>query len=166
MPSIFTRILNKEIPGYIVDQDDDHFAILDINPINPGHILVIPNRETDDLFDLEPVAYSKIFVYARRVATALKKAVGAKRIGMAVEGFSVAHCHVHLVPVNNVNELDPKRAKRATVEELQAMWGKIQCLGFDRHEIERTYVTPETAKRIGKLHITSCRRCRKELADK
>lgn len=127
MASVFTKILRGEIPGKIIAQDEKFFAILDIKPMNPGHILVVPKQETDYLFDLDDEQYLQLFVFCKKLAPALKKATGAKRIGLAVEGFGVPHVHVHLVPINTLNEMNPERARDASAEELEEMYAKIMA---------------------------------------
>ena len=100
MASIFTRIVNGEIPSYRVYEDDRHYAFLDINPVQRGHTLVIPKREVDYLFDLAPDELAALWEAARTVATALQTATGCKRIVTIVEGYEVPHVHVHLIPTN------------------------------------------------------------------
>lgn len=114
----------NEIPVYKVWEDDNSLAFLDINPINPGHILIIPKEHSDDLFELEDGAYSNLLRNAKDLAPKLKTVMNSKRVGMIVEGFGVAHAHIHLIPINRGNELNPERAKSETLEELQ----KIQTL--------------------------------------
>ena len=109
--SIFSRIAAGEIPSYKVAADDRHFAFLDINPMAPGHTLVIPRREVDYLFDLTPQEYADLWAFAREVALKLKKAVPCKRVGVAVLGMEVPHAHIHLVPLNSEGDLDFKKPK-------------------------------------------------------
>ena len=126
MNCVFCKILNHEIPAFTVWEDDNHMAFLDINPINPGHIDIIPKQHVDYVFDLDEESYNAIFLLARKLAPPLKKATNAKRIGVAVEGFGVPHVHIHLVPLHGGMELDPNRSKQATNEELAEMCGKIR----------------------------------------
>lgn len=100
MATIFSRIAAGEIPSYKVAEDKDHFAFLDINPVNPGHVLVIPRKETDYIFDLSEQEYSSLMLFARRVAKAIKRAIPCKKVGVTVIGLDVNHVHVHLVPMN------------------------------------------------------------------
>lgn len=100
MATIFSRIAAGEIPSYKVAEDKDHFAFLDINPVNPGHVLVIPRKETDYIFDLSEPEYSALMLFARRVAKAIKRAIPCKKVGVTVIGLDVNHVHVHLVPMN------------------------------------------------------------------
>lgn len=100
MASLFSRIAAGEIPSYKVAEDEKHFAFLDINPVHPGHVLVIPRKEIDYIFDLTDEELSELMVFAKRVAKALKKAVPCKKVGVTVIGLDVPHTHVHLVPMN------------------------------------------------------------------
>lgn len=100
MATIFSRIASGEIPSYKVAEDKDHFAFLDINPVHPGHVLVIPRKETDYIFDLSDQELASLMVFAKRVAKAIKKAIPCKKVGITVIGLDVNHTHVHLVPMN------------------------------------------------------------------
>lgn len=100
MATIFSRIAAGEIPSYKVAEDKDHFAFLDINPVHPGHVLVIPRKETDYIFDLSDEEYASLMLFAKRVAKAIKKAIPCKKVGVTVIGLDVNHVHVHLVPMN------------------------------------------------------------------
>jgi histidine triad (HIT) family protein len=127
VPSIFTRIVNGEIPCHKLIENEKYLAFLDLRPINPGHTLVIPKKETDYLFDLEDGDLGGIMVFAKKVAVGLKKAVPCKRIGVMVAGLEVPHAHIHLVPiVEGVHDLAFARAKAAPPEELAAMAKKIR----------------------------------------
>lgn len=106
MASIFSRIIAGEIPCYKVAEDEHHFAFLDINPLAPGHTLVIPKREIDYIFDLSDEEYTALQLFAKRVAAAQKKAVPCKRIATAVLGLEVPHAHIHLVPINSESDMD------------------------------------------------------------
>lgn len=106
MASIFTRIINGEIPGHKVAEDDKYFAFLDISPLKAGHTLVIPKQETDYLFDLDEETYNGLWAFARKVAAAVEKTVPCNRIGIAVIGLEVPHAHIHLVPLDNIGDLD------------------------------------------------------------
>lgn len=106
MASIFSRIAAGEIPSYKVAEDEHYYAFLDINPIAVGHTLVIPRRETDYIFDLSDEEYSGLQLFAKKVATAMKKALPCRRIGVAVLGMEVPHAHIHLVPLNSERDLD------------------------------------------------------------
>jgi histidine triad (HIT) family protein len=126
MTSIFTRIVNREIPAHILREDDDYLAFLDVRPIRAGHSLVIPKREIDDVFDLPDALLSGLLVFARPVAHAIREASGAQRVGMAVLGIEVPHAHVHLVPIDGIGDLDFRKAKPADDEDLAAMAEQIR----------------------------------------
>ncbi|MCU0370862.1 MAG: HIT family protein [Bacteroidales bacterium] len=128
MPSIFTRIVNGEIPCYKVAEDDHFLAFLDINPLAKGHTLVIPKRETDYIFGIEEKEYADLFLFARKVALAVEKVVPCKRIGIAVLGLEVAHAHIHLVPINTVYDIDFSKPKLAlSKEEFSELVEKISA---------------------------------------
>lgn len=106
MASIFTKIINREIPGYIVAEDDNYIAILDVFPIKWGHALVIPKQETDYIFDLDEKTYQGLFSFAQKVAKGLKTVVPCVKVGVAVIGLEVPHVHVHLVPMDTVGDMN------------------------------------------------------------
>ncbi len=111
MPSIFTKIINGEIPCYKIAEDDRYFAFLDINPLAKGHTLVVPKQETDYLFDLDDDLLAGMNVFAKKIAVAQKKVIDCKRVGVAVLGLEVPHAHIHLIPMNSeadVNFRNPK----------------------------------------------------------
>jgi histidine triad (HIT) family protein len=118
MASIFTRIINREIPGYIVHEDDRYIAFLDINPLVVGHTLVVPKKEVDYIFDLDEETLAGMNVFAKKVAQGIKKAVACKRIGVAVIGLEVPHTHVHLVPMNVTDDLNFTRPKLTPSKEV------------------------------------------------
>ena len=99
MASIFTKIINGEIPCYKIVEDEHHFAFLDINPIAEGHTLVVPKKEVDYIFELDDEVLSKLNIFAKKVALAIDDALGTIRTGMIVEGLEVPHAHIHLVPI-------------------------------------------------------------------
>ncbi|MDE5659678.1 MAG: HIT family protein [Muribaculaceae bacterium] len=111
MSTIFSRIAAGEIPSYKVAEDEKHFAFLDINPMAPGHTLVIPRREVDYLFDLTPEEYGELMEFARKVALKLKRAVECSRVGVAVLGMEVPHAHIHLVPLQTEADMDFRAPK-------------------------------------------------------
>jgi histidine triad (HIT) family protein len=123
---IFCKIIAGEIPGTKIWEDEDFLAFLDINPMNPGHTLLIPKRHQEYLFEVEEPLYSKIFDAAKKLSGPIKRAMGAKRIGVVVEGFLVPHVHIHLVPLHSGGELSFGRSKKATPEELQETAEKIK----------------------------------------
>ncbi len=106
MASIFTKIVNGEIPSYKVAEDDNYYAFLDINPLSKGHTLVVPKKEVDYIFDLEDELLSGIHLFAKKVAKAIENTIECKRIGVVVYGLDVPHAHVHLIPLVKGNELN------------------------------------------------------------
>ncbi|MFY8035419.1 MAG: HIT family protein [Flexibacteraceae bacterium] len=111
MASIFTKIINKEIPAFIVAEDEQHIAFLDIMPVAMGHVLVVPKKETDYVFHLSDSELSSLFVFAKKVALGIEKAVPCKKVGIAVIGLEVPHTHVHLVPMQNVGDINFAKEK-------------------------------------------------------
>ncbi len=125
--SIFTKIINREIPGHIVAEDDHFISFLDINPLVLGHCLVVPKKEIDYIFDLNDDELKDLMIFAKRVSKALEKAVPCLRIGVAVIGLEVPHTHVHLVPLNNMDDINFSRAKLNPVQaELSEVAEKIR----------------------------------------
>jgi histidine triad (HIT) family protein len=117
--SIFTKIINREIPGHIVAENEDFIAILDIMPLVKGHTLVIPKKEVDYIFDIDDATLAAMQVFAKKVAIGLKKAVPCKRIGVTVIGLEVPHTHIHLIPMNSMNDINFSNPKlRPSQEEL------------------------------------------------
>ncbi len=127
MPSIFTRIIEREIPAHILHEDDDFLAFLDVRPIREGHTLVIPKTEVDDIFDLPDPLLAGLLPFARPVANAIQRVTGATRIGMAVLGLEVPHAHIHLVPIDGLHDLDFRRARPAADDELAAAAKRIRA---------------------------------------
>jgi len=127
MPSIFTRIIEREIPAHILREDDDYLAFLDVRPIREGHSLVIPKREIDDVFELPESLLGGLLPFARPVAHAIQQVTQATRVGMAVVGLEVPHAHVHLVPIDGLHDLDFRRARPAEDEQLAAMAERIRA---------------------------------------
>lgn len=125
MASIFSRIIAGKIPSYRVAEDDRHYAFLDINPLAPGHTLVVPKREVDYIFDLSDEEYTALQLFAKRVAKAQKKALPCKRIGVAVLGMEVPHAHIHLVPLNSEADMDFRNKKTIAPEEMAAIAARI-----------------------------------------
>ena len=120
MATIFSRIAAGEIPSYKVAEDEKHYAFLDINPMVPGHTLVIPRREVDYLFDLSAEEYGELMEFARKVALKIKRAVPCRRVGVAVLGMEVPHAHIHLVPLQTEADMDFRAPKRTlSAEEMQ-----------------------------------------------
>jgi histidine triad (HIT) family protein len=127
VPSIFTRIVDGEIPSYKLREDDRFLAFLDVRPIRPGHTLVIPKQEIDQLFDLPDDLLGDLFVFAKPVAAAIREVSGAPRVGVAVVGVEVPHAHVHLVPLEGVHDIDFRRAKPAEQDDLAEMAERIRA---------------------------------------
>lgn len=126
MASVFTRIVNGEIPSYKVAEDENYYAFLDINPLATGHTLVIPKREEDYIFDLEAQEFTGLWAFARKVAKAVGAAVPCKRVGVAVLGMEVPHAHIHLVPLQSEADLDFRKEKvQLTSEEFVEVAQKI-----------------------------------------
>ena len=111
MASIFSRIAAGEIPSYRVAEDDNYYAFLDINPVAEGHVLVIPKRETDYIFDIEDDEFAGLQLFAKRVAIAMKKAIPCVKVGVAVLGLEVPHAHIHLIPMQSEADMDFRREK-------------------------------------------------------
>jgi histidine triad (HIT) family protein len=123
---IFCKIIRNESPAHTLWEDDDFLVFLSDKPVNPGHILLIPKEHIDYVFNLKEPLFSKIFQVAQILSEPLRNAFEAPRIGVVIEGFSVRHLHIHLVPVYNVAELDPNRGKKATYDELTSIAEKIR----------------------------------------
>jgi histidine triad (HIT) family protein len=122
MPSIFSQIITGKISCYKVEEDEEFLAFLDVNPIALGHTLVIPKIEIDYIFDLDDELLSRMMVFSKKVALKLKSKIECKKIGIAVIGLEVPHAHIHLVPINQVDDLNFSRSKLAvTKEELVLM---------------------------------------------
>ena len=111
MSTLFTKIINGEIPSYKVAENENYYAFLDINPLAKGHTLVVPKLEKDYIFDLDDKTYSGLFLFVKKVAIAIKKAIPCQKVGIAVIGLDVNHVHVHLVPMNESGDLDLSRKK-------------------------------------------------------
>ena len=127
MPSLFTRIIQGEIPAHKILENEHYLAFLDIRPVNPGHTLVIPKQEVDYIFDVEDKTLEGLIVFAKKVAKAIEKAIPCKRVGVMVAGLEVPHAHVHLIPIlESLTELNFSRAKSATQEELAVVASKIR----------------------------------------
>ena len=102
MPTLFTKIINGEIPSYKIAEDDNYFAFLDINPLAKGHTLVIPKQEIDYIFEIEDELYQGLLLFSKRVALAIEQVVECKRMGLTVLGLEVPHAHVHVIPINTI----------------------------------------------------------------
>jgi histidine triad (HIT) family protein len=127
MPSIFTKIVKGEIPCHKIAEDERFLAFLDINPLAKGHALVIPKLEVDYIFDLDDKLLADLNIFAKKVARAIEKSVKCKRIGVAVIGLEVPHAHIHLVPLNHINDLNFENPKlKLTQNEFEEISAKIK----------------------------------------
>jgi histidine triad (HIT) family protein len=124
--SIFTKIVNGEIPSYKIAEDDNYLAFLDVNPNAKGHTLCIPKQEIDKIFDIEDELYLGLMKFSKKIAIALEKTVPCKRVGMAVVGLEVPHAHVHLIPLNHMDEMRFQNKVSLTKEEFEALAKSIQ----------------------------------------
>jgi histidine triad (HIT) family protein len=130
MASIFSKIVNGEIPCYKIAEDDQFLAFLDVNPLAKGHTLVIPKREVDYIFKLSDEELSELMVFAKKVALSIDKTIPCERVGVAVIGLEVPHAHIHLVPINEAFDIDFKKPKlKLTQEEFIEIAEKIRA-GF------------------------------------
>ena len=126
MSTIFTKIIKREIPAYIVAEDERCIAFLDINPLMKGHTLVVPKREEDYLFDLSEQELSELMLFAKRVAKAIRQVVTCNRIGLSVIGLEVPHAHVHLVPIQSMGDINFSKSKLSfSTEEFQVIQQEI-----------------------------------------
>jgi histidine triad (HIT) family protein len=124
--TIFSRIIAGEIPSYRIAENDKFFAFLDIFPLREGHVLVVPKKETDNLFDLPEDYLSQILLFARPIAKAIEKSFDCNRCGISVVGLEVPHAHVHLIPINSANDLNFTQAKlKLSPEQLKKVQEKI-----------------------------------------
>ncbi len=126
MSTIFTKIVNGEIPCYKIAEDENYLAFLDVNPNAKGHILCIPKFEIDKIFDMDEAHYLGLMHFARKVAIALEKSIPCKRIGMSVIGLEVPHAHVHLIPLNEMDEMRFQNKVRFSEEEFLAIAKAVQ----------------------------------------
>lgn len=127
MASIFTKIIQSEIPSFKIAEDDNYIAILDAFPLVKGHILVIPKKEVDKIFDLDKETYLGLMEFTYKIAPAIEKAIPCLRVGMAVVGLEVPHVHVHLVPLNTMNDINFTQPKlKLSNEEMTEVAEKIK----------------------------------------
>ncbi|RDB05638.1 HIT family protein [Runella aurantiaca] len=126
MPSLFTRIVNGEIPCHKIAETEDFLAFLDVFPCAPGHTLVIPKQEIDYIFDLEDRLYEGLMKFSKQVAAAVEQAVPCKRIGVAVIGLEVPHAHVHLIPLNSMADMNFNNKLKMSQDELAEIAAKIR----------------------------------------
>lgn len=128
MASVFSKIAAGEIPAFKVAENDSFLAFLDINPLVEGHVLVIPKKEVDYIFDLDDATYSGLHAFAKQVAIAIKKAIPCKRVGVAVVGLEIPHAHIHLVPMNKMDDINFSKTKlHPGQDELKATAEKIRA---------------------------------------
>lgn len=125
MSTIFTKIVNKEIPCHLIKEDDRFLAFLDVMPLVEGHVLVIPKVEVDYIFDLEPETLGDLMKFAQTIAPAIKKAIPCKRVGVAVIGLEVPHAHVHLVPMNRMLDINFSQEKMKPLAESLAQTAEL-----------------------------------------
>ncbi len=126
MASIFSRIIAGEIPSYKVAEDENYYAFLDINPLTKGHTLVVPKKEVDYLFDLDDETLADMMVFAKKVATKIKQKIACARVAVVVLGMEVPHAHIHLIPIQNENEVDFHRPKlQLTPDEFKKIAAEI-----------------------------------------
>lgn len=125
MASIFTRIVNGEIPSYKVAETEEYFAFLDINPNSVGHTLCIPKKEVDKIFDLDEVTYMGLMAFSRKVAKAIERVVPCERLGMSVIGLEVPHVHVHLIPLHSMEDARFIKKQEMTTEAMTQMAKRI-----------------------------------------
>jgi histidine triad (HIT) family protein len=111
MASIFTRIIAGEIPSYKIAESENFYAFLDVFPLSEGHTLVVPKIEVDNIFDLEPELYQQLFSFAQTVAKGIQQAIPCRKVGLSVVGLEVPHAHIHLIPINQVNDMNFSREK-------------------------------------------------------
>ena len=127
MPSVFTKIIRREIPAHIVAEDDQCIAFLDINPLVLGHTLVVPKKEVDYIFELDDTTLAALHLFAKKVALGIGAVVPCARIGVSVVGLEVPHTHVHLIPMNSADDLNFTRPKlKPTPDELKAVADRIR----------------------------------------
>ncbi len=127
MSSIFTKIINGEIPCYKIAEDENFFAFLDINPNAKGHTLCIPKQETDKLFDLDDEIYLGLMQFSKKIALAIQKTVPCNRVGLTVVGLEVPHAHVHLIPLNEMDDMRFLKKVAMTKDEFEALAKSIQA---------------------------------------
>ncbi|MCH1538716.1 MAG: HIT family protein [Flavobacteriaceae bacterium] len=125
MASIFSKIIAGEIPCYKIAEDNHHIAFLDLNPNAKGHTLCVPKKEVDKIFDLDPQDYTELMNFSRKIALAMRSVIPCKRIGMTVIGLEVPHTHVHLIPLNGMDDATFGKKETIDAEEMSALAAKI-----------------------------------------
>jgi histidine triad (HIT) family protein len=126
MTSVFTKIINGEIPSYKIAENEEFYAFLDIFPLSKGHTLVVPKKETDYIFDIEDDEYKGLFLFAKKVAKAIEKIIPCQKVGLTIIGLEVRHAHIHLIPINTIYDMDFKQPKlKLSNEEFQIIADNI-----------------------------------------
>jgi histidine triad (HIT) family protein len=126
MTSVFTKIINGEIPSYKIAENEEFYAFLDIFPLSKGHTLVVPKKETDYIFDIEDNEYKGLFLFAKKVAKAIEKIIPCQKVGLTIIGLEVRHAHIHLIPINTIYDMDFKQPKlKLSNEEFQIIADNI-----------------------------------------
>lgn len=125
MDCIFCKIIGGSVPSNKIWENENFFAFLDIKPLQKGHILLVPKKHVEEVFDLPQDLYTELFAVAKKLTLPLRQTMRSKKIGLVVEGFGVAHTHLHLIPINNPHELNPEKAYSASKEELLSIQNLI-----------------------------------------
>jgi len=126
MTSVFTKIINGEIPSYKIAENEEFYAFLDIFPLSKGHTLVVPKKETYYIFDIEDNEYERLFLFAKKVAKAIEKIIPCQKVGLTIIGLEVRHAHIHLIPINTIYDMDFKQPKlKLSNEEFQLIADNI-----------------------------------------
>jgi histidine triad (HIT) family protein len=129
MATIFTKIIKGEIPCYKIAENDDYFAFLDINPLRAGHTLVVPKKETDYVFDLDDTCLAGMIIFSKKIAVAIKSVIPCNRIGVAILGLEIPHAHIHLVPMDSMEDVNFKNPKlKFSPEEFKEIAAKISSM--------------------------------------
>ena len=125
MSSVFTKIINKELPAYIISEDSENIAFLDISPVKKGHVLVVPKLEVDNIFELPSENYLSLFLFAKKVSKGIVKVIPCNRIGVSVIGLEVPHAHIHLIPINKLDDINFNNRINMNPDELHHLSQKI-----------------------------------------
>ena len=125
MSSVFTKIINKELPAYIISEDSENIAFLDISPVKKGHVLVVPKLEVDNIFELPSENYLSLFLFAKKVSKGIVKVIPCNRIGVSVIGLEVPHAHIHLIPINKLDDINFNNRINMNSDELHYLSQKI-----------------------------------------
>lgn len=126
MASLFTKMLQGEVPFYKVAEDDRFFALLDIRPVKRGHTLVIPKQEVDYIFDMEDALLGDLMIFAKKVARVLKAVISCKKVGVMVAGLEVPHTHIHLIPMDAIPDLSFSNARAADPQDLENLAAELR----------------------------------------